>query len=246
MIQSQSYSEISCRGIDLRLNAYSGPEAASQIARMADGSYEPETLDWIDEHIKENDIVWDIGANIGLFSLYAAKKGANVFAFEPSAVNYAQLVQNIRLNDMSHSITPLSIALSDKTGIETFFSRSSYDAGHANSSIRSAEDANGDQFTSCFSYSVPCFKPDDICNILDMPAPAHIKIDVDGFEPNIIQGAEKILKNSVSVMMETQNNQKFEAIPVAMRAQGFDKGQTFRTSGAENILYVKETFSYGK
>ena len=61
---------------------------------------EPETLEWIDE-IPHNSILWDIGANVGLYSIYAAKRrNCQVFAFEPSVFNLELLARNIYLNNL--------------------------------------------------------------------------------------------------------------------------------------------------
>ena len=69
---------------------------------------EPETLTWIDS-LSENDTLWDIGANIGLYSCYAASKNIRVFAFEPSYLNIHTLVSNVFLNNLSELITIVPI-----------------------------------------------------------------------------------------------------------------------------------------
>lgn len=74
---------------------------------------EPETIEWIDS-MDKNDTLWDIGANIGLYSMYAAKKGMNVFAFEPSALNTMFLSKNIEINFLQNSLFLIPIALSNK------------------------------------------------------------------------------------------------------------------------------------
>jgi len=66
---------------------------------------EPETLEWIDR-IPEKSVLWDIGANVGLYSCYAAKaRGCRVFAFEPSVFNLEILARNIFLNQLTDQIT---------------------------------------------------------------------------------------------------------------------------------------------
>ena len=69
------------------------------------------TIKWIDRYINEEDVVYDIGANIGIFSLYIAKfKGANVYAFEPESQNYSILNRNIYHNDLQDKIEAYNIA----------------------------------------------------------------------------------------------------------------------------------------
>ena len=83
-------------------------------------SKEPEMLEWIDEYGGEGTF-YDIGANIGIYSLYYAKsKTGSVYSFEPSVFNLRQLAKNISINTMSDRITILSNPLSNITGVATF------------------------------------------------------------------------------------------------------------------------------
>ena len=73
---------------------------------------EPETLEWIDK-IEVGAVLWDIGANIGLYSVYAAKtRSCLVFAFEPSVFNLEFLARNIYMNNLSNNIVIVPLALS--------------------------------------------------------------------------------------------------------------------------------------
>ena len=73
-------------------------------------------LEWIDEY--GGGVFFDIGANIGIISLYYAKmKEGSVFSFEPSVFNLRQLAKNISINKMSKRITILTNPLADTTGI---------------------------------------------------------------------------------------------------------------------------------
>src|SRR5579862_5635119 len=75
---------------------------------------EPETVQWIDT-FRPDDLFLDIGANIGLYSLYAAiSRGVQVIAFEPESQNYALLNKNIFLNQMDGKVKAYPIALSDE------------------------------------------------------------------------------------------------------------------------------------
>ena len=89
---------------------------------------EPETLEWIDS-FSENSVLWDIGANIGLYSIYAAKKrDCQVCSFEPSVFNLELLARNIYLNKLQEQVTIIPIALNDKVGV-CFFKMSNTDWG---------------------------------------------------------------------------------------------------------------------
>ena len=77
---------------------------------------EPETLRWLDE-LDVDDVLWDVGANVGMYSLYAGKfRGCRVVAFEPEAQNYALLVDNFALNGLGDRCFPVMTALYDSDG----------------------------------------------------------------------------------------------------------------------------------
>ena len=81
---------------------------------------EPETLNWID-NFEQNSVFYDIGANIGLYSCYAAeKKNCKVLAFEPSVFNLNLLSKNISLNALNKNIIIITTPMSNNTKIAEF------------------------------------------------------------------------------------------------------------------------------
>mgnify|MGYP001222203974 CR=1 FL=1 len=80
---------------------------------------EPETLEWIDK-LPHNSTLWDIGANVGLYTCYAAKaRGCQVFAFEPSVFNLELLARNISLNNVTSQVVIVPLPLSDNLAFNT-------------------------------------------------------------------------------------------------------------------------------
>ena len=78
---------------------------------------EPETLEWIDSFEKKKNLIfWDIGANIGLYSIYNSIKNNNstTIAFEPSSSNLRILSRNIYINNLEDKIKIMSLPLSNK------------------------------------------------------------------------------------------------------------------------------------
>lgn len=164
---------------------------------------EPETLRWINSFKKE-DVLYDIGANIGLYSLYAAKcAGCSVIAFEPEAQNYALLNKNVFLNHLSDPVKAFCIALSDKTGFDNLY-LSEYVIGGAMHNLGEEVNYNHEKFSSPYTQGAVSFSLDDVVKTQSFPEPNHIKIDVDGLEAKIIQGAFETLKKSSvkSVLLE--------------------------------------------
>jgi len=90
---------------------FSTPNDISYWRAESFSSKEPETLDWID-NIPKGKILWDIGSNVGLYSIYAAKKDIEVISFEPSVFNLELLARNIFLNDLTEKICIVPIPLS--------------------------------------------------------------------------------------------------------------------------------------
>ena len=100
--------------------AFSAPNALCRYRASSFATKEPETLDWIDA-LPSGAILWDIGANVGLYSVYAAiKRDTQVYAFEPSVFNLEQLERIIHLNKLQRRITIVPVALSERTGASLF------------------------------------------------------------------------------------------------------------------------------
>ncbi len=81
--------------------------------------------------IKTNDVVFDIGAHMGTFAVYAASKGAKVYAFEPDPVNYKKLLENIALNAFEDKIIPFNHAITDSRGQLKLASMEGNTGGHS-------------------------------------------------------------------------------------------------------------------
>ncbi len=166
---------------------------------------EPETLEWINT-FKNNSIFWDIGANVGLYSVFAGKLGKKikVYAFEPSPFNYEILVKNFEINKLNDAII-IPIPLSNKIQIAKF-KLSNTITGGALSVFGEEYDANGNIFSEELSFNTLGINIDEICNIFNLQKPDYIKVDVDGIEHLILEGGEKIIKNCQSILIEINKN----------------------------------------
>ena len=162
---------------------------------------EPETLEWIDL-FDNNSILWDIGANIGLYSIYAAKtKNMKVFSFEPSIFNLELLAKNIWVNNLTNNITVIPLPLTDHNKISKL-QMSSIQLGGALSTFGEKYGYDGKDINSIFEYSTIGLSMNDSVRLLNIPQPDYIKIDVDGIEHLILKGGDAILKNVKSLLIE--------------------------------------------
>ena len=162
---------------------------------------EPDTLKWIDS-FENGSVLWDIGANVGLYSLYAAKtRDCKVFAFEPSVFCLEFLARNIWLNNLQSLITIVPNPLSDNTqpNLLTLHSR---EWGDSSNSFGTTLNQDGAEINASFDYKILGTTIDEAISKFNLPPPQHIKIDVDGIEPMILTGGAQILKTVMSVSVE--------------------------------------------
>ena len=189
-------------GTDMR---FAAPNALARYRATSFSTKEPDTLTWLDA-IPEGAVFWDVGANVGLYSIYVAKKlKAKVYAFEPSVFNLELLARNIFLNGLQRDITIVPVALSDSIG-PSMFNMSSTAWGGALSTFGQDFDQHGGKLNSVFEYQTMGIPVNDVTRLLGIPAPRFIKIDVDGIEHFILRGGTEVLKNVESVMIEINDN----------------------------------------
>jgi FkbM family methyltransferase len=183
-------------------------DAESERPRLDSCIKEPETVAWIERYVRPGDVVFDVGANVGAYSLVADRATggtAQIYAFEPSFSTYAQLNRNVALNGSQGRIVPLLLALSDVNALVTFH-YSSLAPGTALHTLGDAVDQLGQPFRPAFSQPVMTYRMDDLIACFDLPTPNHIKLDVDGLELQVLRGANGALANPAlrSVLVEVE------------------------------------------
>ncbi|CAM9914916.1 unnamed protein product, partial [Phaeothamnion confervicola] len=211
---------------------------------------EPDTIEWI-RGFKADEVFVDIGANVGMYTIWAAKtRGVRTFAFEPESQNYALLCRNIVLNGLTEYVTAYCLALSDSAGY-SLLHLSQFQIGSSCHSF--GEKVNHNLEHRDTKLSQGC-----ISNTLDalvasgvLPTPNHIKIDVDGIEHKVLAGCREVLADPrlKSVLVEINTNLELHRrIITDMKALGFDYSeqqvaQAQRTEGAfkgvGNYVFVR-------
>lgn len=194
---------------------------------------EPETIAWIDT-FQPGEVFWDIGANIGIYGLYAAKRGLTVHMFEPSPVNYWLLTRNVAINNLEN-VTTYPFAFSDGSGL--FFCEPNISPGSANNQLL----VTGKK-TCIQSYTI-----DDLLNHGGLEIPNHIKLDVDGIELRILLGGEGTLGHERvrSVMCEVTegDGQETDLIVEFLAKQGFGAPVTRHPPYFDDYYYAP-VFNY--
>ena len=172
---------------------------------------EPETLEWIDNFNENKKIIfWDIGANIGLYSIYAALKHDNIeiISFEPSTNNLRVLSRNISVNNLEEKIKISQFPLSDKTNQFSTMNESEFIEGWSMSSFAYQNDFEGKRFNPKQKYKILGTSINYLLDSKILEPPNYIKIDVDGIEHMILSGADKHLTdiNIKSILVELNEN----------------------------------------
>ena len=186
---------------------------------------EPETLNWINGFgLRSNDFVFfDVGANIGIYSLYAASiySKAKVFSFEPDSQSFGSLCANIYQN--SFNATPFPIAISSGTGMGLLHSSLMVAGAGACALGGDYKFYDGDG-GAVFKQGVFFVSLDDFVFVYGNPCPNYVKIDVDGIEFEILRGGTRVLRSNecVGVLVEIQYELESEVEKISNYMKEFD------------------------
>tara|TARA_B100001057_G_scaffold398102_1_gene408495 strand:+ start:1066 stop:1848 length:783 start_codon:yes stop_codon:yes gene_type:complete len=176
-------------------------------------SKEPETLDWINSfENNEKTIFWDIGANIGLYSIYNAIKNnkSTTYAFEPSTSNLRVLSRNISINNLEQKIKIFTNPLTDKSNEFRLMQENDFYEGGALNTFGENFNFEGKKKNFKMKYSLMGVSINHILNNQILSVPTHIKIDVDGIEHLILEGANKFLKDEKLKTISVEINENFK------------------------------------
>lgn len=184
------------------------------------GVWEPKTTEYIKKNLKKGQTFVDVGANVGYFSVLASELGAKVLAFEPSKSNRELLEQNTK--DLDVQI--FGKALSNENGSAILYT-----------------DTTPGQYSLMGSgkgEAVETIKWDD----LNLPVPDFIKIDVEGFEKNVLEGMQSVLTTNkpITIILEDWRN---EVTDWLIRTHKFNLVETERAHG-NKILTKNQPFTY--
>lgn len=226
--------QVSRGGLVYRLSC---PNALTRWRAETFFTKEPDTLEWIGT-FAPGEVFFDVGANIGLYSIYAGMRGIRVLAFEPDANNFAELNRNVYLNDLAKIVQCYPIAFADRYARDVLY-LSRFEPGAALSNVGAAMDWRHEQFTPVFAQGVICYTLDRFLQDFPEAFPNHIKIDVDGAESRIVEGAAQTLQDMRVRSLLIELNEELEAarnIPARLEARGFKvagRSSPSPTAGAE-------------
>ena len=217
---------------------------------------EPETLEWIDGFKKKKKfILWDIGSNIGLYSIYNSLKNphSTTIAFEPSSSNLRVLTRNISINNLEKKIKVVPIPLTNKKNIFQNMNEDDFIEGGALSAFGEKFDFEGKKFKPTMKYNLLGTTMNYFIENSILDIPDYIKIDVDGIEHLILEGGDKFLNNkkvkSVSIEVNENFIKQFKKVLRLMKKYNFkilhkkhtsDLIQGNKFTNTYNYIFIKQ------
>jgi FkbM family methyltransferase len=163
----------------------------TSLALFLTGFKDQEIQQFIERCAKPGWVFCDVGANIGAYSIVAARLAhgeGRVIAFEAHPYTYAFLERNVRVNGLSNVVS-INKAVGDVEGsISLVFNRVN----------------PGETHVSNESGSVPLVKLDNELRRIGINTINYLKIDVEGYELPVLRGAIQILRNSPDVIVQTE------------------------------------------
>ena len=194
----------------------------SELKRVTTFSGEKPVLRWFTRQIKSSDVVWDVGTNIGTYSLFAGPFAEQVVAFEPHPANIERLKENANLNQTNIDIR--STALSDEGGTAYLDVSKDY-AG-----------AGGGSVSDAGSYEISLRRGDKIA-----PRPDIVKIDVEGHEYSVLRGMTQVLEDVRVILIELHKDDDLEKVQNILQENSFKTEVRWEIGTRQFILGKKRS-----
>ena len=193
---------------------------------------QPATIAWINA-FQPNSVFWDVGANVGIYTLYAALRGdISVVAFEPAAVNYFLLSANCEANKFDSRVQCLLVGLGRERSIARL-EVSQFAAGKSFSFLGKDQPYEGRQAALVMSM-------DQLIEDYGMACPNYIKIDVPGISEDVIAGGERTLqqKDVREIHIELTTSKGGRRIADMLTRYGFTATSRDEHGGSGDVTFV--------
>ena len=247
-IQDDSYKTINI--LNKKVNFFV-PNQITQWRVETFFTKEPETLEWIDSFSDNKKIIfWDVGANIGLYSIYAALKypDIEIISFEPSTSNLRILSRNISINQLEEKIKINQLPLTKDQNQYLMFEESEFIEGSAINTFGAGIDFEEKPMQPKNRYKIFGTNINHLIKNNILSIPNYIKIDVDGIEHLILEGASDHLDNSEIRSMSIELNENFKdqvnGVLKIMDKSNFRFKHKKRASILDDSHKFSKTFNY--
>jgi FkbM family methyltransferase len=172
------------------------------------------TIAWIERDLRPDDVFYDVGANIGSFTIFAARRlgeKGKVVAFEPHIPNANSLIENVILNGLDTRVQVVTAALTNREGYNRFNYHSLY-AG-ASTSQYGRQSYEGETFEPKLVEIKHGCTIDALCRSSLIEPPDMVKIDVDGLDFEVLEGMRELMVSterprSIQIELGTESTPK--------------------------------------
>jgi FkbM family methyltransferase len=198
-----------------RIPFYASPDAQLKYIRPGVRAFDKDLLRIVSEYLKPGTNVWDIGANVGVFTFAAANiiHTGKVLAVEPDIWLAQLLSRSLTINqDKGFDVTILPVAISDEVGTETFLIAARGRASNALQSAGGSSQMGGIREVQ----TVPTLTLDILYKKTFRPD--FIKVDVEGAEVKVLEGAQDVLSNARPEFYIEVGTQNQEAVTRIFRS----------------------------
>ncbi len=206
------------------------------ISLFYNGEFEKNELEICKRYLKQDSIILDIGANIGIHSIYFSKIASKglILSFEPSNETFILLLKNV---SQFENIVPINIAISDRNSVSKFFIASD----NAYSSLKDTQRKAIKRV-----INVPCIKLDEFSILKTLNKIDFIKIDVEGFESEVIKGMGSLIdKYKPIIFCEIYQGSSSNSLPDKTVELLINKGYSaFVLQNAYLVEYTKHNDNY--
>lgn len=194
---------------------YVSPECGLRYWKPSLDKFDPMLTNVVDQFIQEGDVIWDIGANLGFFGLAASSKsktGKCLFVEPDVWLNI--LLNKTKKANSDIVIDILPVAVSNKRGISKFIIANRSRATNHLSEVKGSTQTGGEREVKL----VPTYTLDDLLDVYDVPN--FVKIDTEGAEYLVLEGASKLLKHKPKILIEVYTD-TFEKVVLLLKQNNY-------------------------
>ena len=214
-----NFFEFNFNGSSVRMFLPNSNDHIQRVIKSSHGFYELEMLNDIKSRIKPNAVIIDIGANIGNHSIFFAKecRAKSVFSFEPVLTTFKTLEKNIEINEVKDIISPFNFGIGESKFNANIIDYNENNIGMAKLKL----DSSGD---------IPVYPLDEVPevrkNFIDL-----IKIDVEGMELMVLNGAMETIKRCAPLLyIEAPTPEEFKLIYSLIAPLGYTEINRFNAT----------------
>lgn len=206
------------------------------------------TIAWIDQELRPDDVFYDVGANIGLYTIFAATRLGNnglAIAFEPHIPNANSLIENILLNQLEQKTQLVTLALTNHPGYNKFNYHSMYAA--ASTSQYGRNSYEGQVFNPVFVEIKHGCSLDLLCSRGIIRPPNMVKIDVDGLDFEVLEGMRELMHSSKgprSIQIELGSDSKAKIMQLCQETGYVLKQKHWSQAGLDFIAKGNDSEDY--